>query len=143
MEGIPTQTRKPRVSAPKTKKEKQKKDKVSEPDKSTQDDGSPSIKPELDNGVEPMLGVETTVTGSPQIKPEPKEETFETVPLAEMDMGAEGIRRMSLEAKREPGIPSYTPSENTVAPLQATPAIKEEPFVKLEPEVKVEPRWDE
>jgi len=143
MEGTPTQTRKPRVSAPKSKKEKQKKDKVSEPDKSTQGDTLPSIKPEPDNGAEPMLGVETTVIGPPQIKPEPKEETVDHVPLAETDMGAECFRRMSLEPKGEPGPPSFTPSEDTVALSQAAPTIKEEPPVKLEPEVKVEPRWDE
>jgi len=143
MEGTPTQTRKPRVSAPKPKKEKQKKDKGSRPDTSTQGDALARIKPEPDNGAEPMLGVETTVTSPPQIKPEPEEETFEIAPLAETDMGAEGIRRMSLEAKREPGMPSFTPSEDTIAPSQATPAIKEEPPFKLEPEVKLEPRWDE
>ncbi len=143
MEGTTTQTRKPRVSAPKPKKEKQKKDNGSEPDKSTQGDTSPRIKPEPGNGAEPMSGVETTVTGPPLIKPEPKEETFEFAPLAVTDMGAKGIRRMSLEARREPGMPSLMPSEDTVAPSQATPAIKDEPPFKLEPEVKLEPRWDE
>lgn len=143
MEGTPTQTRKPRVSAPKPKKEKQQKDKGSEPDKSTEADPLARIKPEPDNGAEPMIGVETTVTGPPQIKQERQEEAFEIAPLAVTDLGAEGIRRMSLEAKPEPGMPSFTPCDDTVAPSQATPAIKEEPPLKLEPEVKLEPRWDE
>lgn len=143
MEGTPTQTRKPRVSAPKPKKEKQKKDKGSEPDKSIKGDTLARIKPEPDNGAEPMLGVETTVTGPPQIKQEPKEETFEIAPLAVTDMGAEGIRRMSLEAKPEPEMPSFPPCDDPFAPSQATPAIKEEMPFKFEPEVKLEPRWDE
>lgn len=118
-------------------------DKGSEPDKSTQGDTLARIKPEPGNGVEPMLGVEPTVTNLPHIKPEPKEETFEIAPLAATDTGAEGIRRMSLEAKPEPGMPGPTLSDNILAPSRASPAIKEEPPFKHEPEVKLEPRWDE
>lgn len=143
MEGTPTQTRKPRVSAPRPKKEKQKKDKGSKPEQSTQGDTLARIKPESDNGVEPMLGVETTVTNLPYIKPEPKDETFEIAPLAVTDTGAEGIRRMPLEAKPEPGMPDPTLSDNILAPSWASPDIKEEPPFKHEPEVKLEPRWDE
>lgn len=143
MEGIPTQTRKPRASAANPKKEKQKKDKISEPNKVGDDDTPTGVKSEPTDGVEPMNGVQPTMTGPPPIKPEPMEESFGGLPDAGAALGAEWTRRISLEPKAEPETPCFAAIEKTAAPSQAAPAIKDEPPVKLEPEVKVEPRWDE
>ena len=143
MEGVQAPTRKPRASAPRSKKEKQKQDKVTKPDKPTDDEASPSVKPEPEDGAEPMHGVEQTVKTSPQIKPEPKEEIFEELPAPETNIDAEGFRRMSLEHKAELDMPTLGLVGEDPVQSEIAHVTKEEPLIKPEPVVKVEPRWDD
>ena len=143
MEGIPTQTRKPKESAPKTKKAKQKQDKLTKPDQPIDNEAPSSVKREQEDCIEPMQGVEEKAPTSPPIKPEPKEEPMENFFAPETNVEAGWVRRMSLEPKVEPESAGFGFYEGDPPMYEMNGIVKEEPSVKLEPEIKVEPRWDE
>ena len=142
MEGIPTQTRKPKSSAPRSK-EKQKQDKVGKATKSIQDEGHLSVKQEPRDRAEPMHGVKEKVPTSPLIKPEPKEETMEDLQALGSSMATEKSDQMSFEPKLELENPSFGLFGEAPVSYEMAYTLGETPMVKLEPEVKIEPRWDE
>lgn len=139
MEGIPTQTRKTKVSTPRPKKAK--KDKAADAPKTNQDDDPDSVKPEPKDDPEPMQGVEG-IERSPRIKAEPKEESFEGMASGPMTADTQGFGLMSLEPNAGFGLPVPYPTEAIPTAFEIPHVAKKESLVKVEPEVKVEPCWD-
>lgn len=168
MEGIPTQTRKPKDTTPKTKKVKQKQDKCANTDKPIDDEGSQCVKRDPEGGVEAtrgveqmqrstfrikeelkeedrsesMRGVEVKALTSPQIKPEPKEEPFQVFPAFETKMESQEVVWKRIQPRAELQTPGFGYFGETPA-AYGTGHMMEDLIVKAEPQVKVEPRWDE
>ena len=142
MEGIPTQTRKPKTSAPRSK-EKQKQDKIGKLTKSIRDEEPLSVKQEPHDRVESMHAVEEKVPTSLMIKPEPKEEKMEDILALGSSMATEQSDQMSFEPKLELENPSFALFGEAPVSYEMAYTLGEVPMVKLEPEVKVEPHWDE